>query len=56
MAQLHLPDKNRGLIWLNLRDGVVVGAMGSEPKRFIGLTESQARHLARYGSIAKRSR
>lgn len=55
-TKLNLPDKNRGQIWLNLRDGVVVGAMGSEPERFLDLTESQARHLARYGGIAKRSR
>ena len=35
-------------IFLTLRDGVVVGAMGSEPARFVGLTESEARHRARY--------
>lgn len=50
---LTLPDRKRGHISLTLCDGVVVGAMGSEPQRFIGLTETQARHLARYGSIRK---
>lgn len=49
MTKLKLKDRCRGHIWLMLRDGIVVGAMGSEPARFIGKTESAARHLARYG-------
>lgn len=48
-ADLALKDKGRGKIWLWLRDGIVIGAMGSDPKRYLALTESQARHLARYG-------
>ena len=49
-VKLTLPDKHSGCkIFLRLRDGVVVGAMGSDPKRYIGLTEARARHLARYG-------
>ncbi len=44
-----LRDRERGTIHLTIRDGVVVGAMGSEPKRFIGLTVDRARHVARYG-------
>lgn len=49
MITLVLKDKMRGRIWLALRDGVVVGAMGSDPVRYLGLTESRARHIARYG-------
>lgn len=48
-VELKLNDKGRGYIWLTLRDGIVVGAMGSDPKRYIGLTEARARHIARYG-------
>lgn len=52
-ADLTLKDKGRGTIWLWTRDGVVIGAMGSEPKRYLGLTEQQARHLARYGNVKR---
>ena len=38
-----------GSVWLTVRDGKVVGAMGSDPKRFIGLSIDQAKHHARYG-------
>jgi len=48
-TDLKLRDRGRGHIVITLRDGVVVGAMGSEPERFMGLTLEQARHLARYG-------
>ena len=33
-------------ITLTIRDGQVVGAMGSDPERFMGLTEADARKLA----------
>jgi hypothetical protein len=46
---LKLKNKSAGHVWLTIRDGAVVGAMGSDPSRFIGLTESRARHIARYG-------
>lgn len=47
---IKLRDKNsRQTIWLTLRDGVVVGAMGSNPARYLGLSEQRARHHARYG-------
>lgn len=47
---LCLRDRASGLrIWLTLRDGMVVGAMGSDPKRYLGLTEAVARHRARHG-------
>lgn len=44
-----LNDKGHGQIWITVRDGVVVGAMGSDPQRYLGLTEARARHVARYG-------
>ncbi len=47
-----LKDKRSGgIVWITVRDGVVVGAMGSDPKRFIGMTEARARHVARYGGV-----
>ena len=56
-TSLALKDRSRGTIWLSIRDGVVVGAMGSDPKRFIGLTVALAQRLARTGSlVAKRKR
>ncbi len=48
-ADLTLRDKSRGKIWLWMQNAIVIGAMGSEPKRYLGLTEVQARHLAQYG-------
>lgn len=48
-AHIVLNDKGRGRICLAIRAGLVVGAMGSEPGRFVGLTEQRARHIARYG-------
>jgi hypothetical protein len=52
-ADLALKDKGRGTIWLWMRDGIVIGAMGSEPRRYLGLTKSQSRYLARYGKAPK---
>jgi hypothetical protein len=47
---MRLRDKASGnSVWISVRDGVVVGAMGSDPGRFVGLTEQRARHIARYG-------
>jgi hypothetical protein len=46
---IKLKDRNRGHVWLTVRDGIVVGAMGSEPKRYVGMTLEQAKHVARYG-------
>ena len=53
-VRLTLRDRERGHISLTLRDGIVVGAAGSEPKRFMGLSEAQARHLARYGGSSSK--
>lgn len=48
-SSLRLRDRVSGnSIFLTLRDGVVVGAMGADPARFVGLTEQQARHKARF--------
>lgn len=60
-SAFSLKDRSSGsLIRLKVRAGRVVGAMGSEPKRYIGLTLDEAKHLARYGgmrvSTAQRSK
>jgi hypothetical protein len=48
-TQLTLKDRYTGdRIFLTLREGIVVGALGSSPKRYVGLTEAAARHKARY--------
>lgn len=46
METIRLRDRGRGFVSLKVRDGVVTGAMGSEPKRFLGLRLDQARSLA----------
>jgi hypothetical protein len=48
-SSLRLRDRVSGnSIFLTFRDGVVVGAMGADPSRYVGLTEQQARHRARF--------
>lgn len=47
---ITIKNRSAGRITLTVRDGIVVGAFGSEPARFVGLTEARARHVARYGS------
>lgn len=45
-----LRDRYSGMqISLTIRDGIVVGAVGSEPERYLGLNESFARRYARFG-------
>lgn len=45
---LILRDKSsRMLMYLTIRNGIVVGAMGSDPSRYMGLSEDQARKLAK---------
>ena len=46
VTTLTLDNRQAGKVYLFLRDGVVVGACGEDPIRFMGLTEAQARHLA----------
>lgn len=51
---MKLKDRySGGSIWITLCDGLVVGAMGCEPQRFVGLTARKALHLARYGAVAR---
>lgn len=54
-TEFWLRDKaSANRILIATRDHVVVWAMGADPHRFIGLTEVEARHLARYGGMRKR--
>ncbi len=49
-STIKLHDRySGGAIWLTIRDGVVVGAMGSDPKRYMGMSLTRAKHVARYG-------
>jgi hypothetical protein len=48
-SPIKLKDRERGHVWLTARDGRVVGVMGSDPARYMGMTLDEARHLARYG-------
>lgn len=50
---VKLNDKVRGTIHLNVVDGKVVGALGSEPERYVGLSVDAAKHLARYGGLGR---
>lgn len=45
-STLKLRDRKRGEISLTFSEGVVVGACGSEPQRFMGLNEADARAVA----------
>lgn len=52
---VKLKDRYSGdHVWLTVRDGVVVGAMGSDPKRYVGMTIERARHVARHGGKGTR--
>lgn len=49
-ASIKLKDRySGGHVWLTVRDGTVVGVMGSDPKRYLGMSLDQAKHVARYG-------
>ena len=54
LALLTLKDKGRGVVYLFVRNGEVTGAIGSEPKRYIGLPVDTARYLAKFGAPPKR--
>jgi hypothetical protein len=46
---LTLKDRVSGnRMYLTIREGIVVGAMGADPARYLGLTETAARRKARY--------
>ncbi len=47
MPKLALKDRANGnQIFLSLTDGKVTGVMGSEPNKYLGLTEAEARRVA----------
>ena len=49
-STIKLKDRHSGgHVWLTVRNGTVVGAMGSDPKRYLGMALDRARHVARYG-------
>ena len=49
-STVKLKDRHSGAhVWLTVRDGTVVGVMGSDPKRYLGMALDQAKHVARYG-------
>lgn len=41
-----------GTVYLTVRNGIVVGCMGSDPKRYMGLPLELAREYARRGAVA----
>ena len=53
---IKLKDRySGGHVWLTVRDGIVVGAMGSDPKRYLGMTIDEAKHVARHGGAGTKS-
>lgn len=48
-TMIKLKDRDRGHVTLTIRDGVVIGAGGSDPRRFMGKTLARAKHIARHG-------
>ncbi len=47
---VRLKDKySGGDVWLTVRDGYVVGCMGSDPARYVGMQIAVAKRYARYG-------
>lgn len=56
-ATVKLKDRySGGHVWLTVRDGTVVGAMGSDPSRYVGMTIDRARHVARHGGQGRPQR
>jgi hypothetical protein len=57
VSVIKLKDRySGGYVWLTVRDGTVVGVMGSDPKRYLGMTLDRAKHVARYGGSGTTSR
>jgi hypothetical protein len=54
-STIKLKDRSRGHVWLTIRDGRVVGVVGSDPSRYMGMTRDEARHLASYGGRGRDS-
>jgi hypothetical protein len=49
-SRIKLKDRHSGgHVWLTIRDGRIVGVMGFDPSRYMGMTLEEARHHARYG-------
>ena len=49
-STVKLKDRySGGHVWLTVRDGTVVGVMGSDPKRYLGMAFDRAKRVARYG-------
>lgn len=54
-VEIQLRDRYSGSpISLVVRGDRVVGAMGTEPKRYLGMTLDEARHYARHGGQGRR--
>jgi len=55
-SQIQLRDRYSGSpISLTVRDDRVVGAMGTEPKRYLGMTLDEAKRYARHGDRGRRA-
>lgn len=55
-SSVKLKDRHSGgHAWLTVRGGRVVGVMGSDPSRYMGMTLDEARHHARYGGRGRSS-
>lgn len=53
---VKLKDRYSGShVWLTVRDGAVVGVMGSDPKRYLGMALDRAKHVARYGGTGTKT-
>jgi hypothetical protein len=49
-SEIKLKDRHSGgHVWLTIRGDRVVGVMGADPKRYMGMTLDEAKHHARYG-------
>lgn len=55
-GSLKLKDRySGGSVYLTVRDGRVVGVMGSDPARYMGMSLDEAKHYARYGGRGRSS-
>lgn len=54
-STIKLRDRqSRGHVWLTVRGNRIVGVMGSDPGRYMGMTLDEAKHYARYGGRGHR--
>jgi hypothetical protein len=55
-SEIKLKDRHSGgHVWLTVRGDRVVGVMGADPKRYMGMSLDEARHHARYGGRVRSS-